>query len=458
MSNLQNHLSNALTVNEAERVDESIILSAIVCSACIGYAFKGLLETEFMKSVGAGIGGLLGGLGAMFAGGTYNGNSNIPIADSKEMHALLKKKDADLTPKEKKRLQELYNKYNWDEELSEKELSRVNSLELNSNDDDLTGEEPNKDTDKDTDKETNTTTEFTKEMLQGLAMTAQEANKKTKDSTEKEENQAMIDLLVACSYDKDGKALELDEIKEKMKGVVGDDKWEDFKTKVDGIYEEHKDSKEFKDALERVKKEVKPEDAEKFVEEAKEHAKTTMANIETAKNKQKEIDDKIEEIKGKIEEAGDDQEKLKDLNNQLTELNQEKKKIKVPGVPADPSNPEGGDKDADSYTNKEIEDIQDELADLDPEKDKEKIKEKEDILKAVAKSKGKNEDDLIPKIETREGKKPIQKKVGPRGAKYYRRKDDSGWTGWVWYKTDSDISESNSNYESLKKFIIDSLN
>jgi hypothetical protein len=458
MSNLQNHLNNALTVNEAERVDESIVLSAIVCSACIGYAFKGLLETEFMKSVGAGIGGLLGGLGAMFGGGTFNGNSDIPMADSKEMHALLKKKDADLTPKEKKRLQELYNKYNWDEELSEKELSRVNSLELNSDggndedDDDVTGE----DTGKNTGKDTTTTTEFTKEMLQGLAMTAQEANKHAKDSTEKEENQAMIDLLVACSYDKDGKALELDEIKEKMKGVVGDDKWEDFKTKVDGIYEEHKDSKEFKDALARVKKEVKPEDAEKFVEEAKEHAKTTMANIETAKKKQKEIDDKIDEIKGKIEEAGDDQEKLKDLNNQLTELNKEKEKVKVPGVPADPSNPKGGDKDADSYTNKEIEDIQDELADLDPEKDKEKIKEKETILKAVAKAKGKNENDLIPKIETKEGKKPIQKKVGPRGAKYYRRKDDSGWTGWVWYKTDSDITES--NYESLKKFIIDSLN
>lgn len=453
MSNLQNHLNNALSVNEVERVDESIVLSAIVCSACIGYAFKGLLETEFMKSVGAGIGGLLGGLGAMF-GRTYNGNSNIPADAAKEMHALLKKKDADLTPKERKRLQELYNKYNWDEELSEKELARVNSLELNSSDDDdddVTGGK--------TDNEGTgggEPTKFTKEMLQGLAMTAQEANKKAKDSTEKEENQAMIDLLVACSYDKDGKTLELNEIKERMKGVVGDDKWEEFKTKVDEIYEKHKDSKEFKDALARVKKEVKPEDAEKFVEEAKAYAKTTMANIETAKKKQKEIDDKIEEIKGKIEEAGDDQEKLKDLNNQLTELNKAKEKIKVPGVPADPSNPAGGDKDADSYTNKEIEDIQDELADLDPEKDKEKIKEKEAILKAVAKAKDKNENDLIPKIETKEGKKPIQKKVGPRGAKYYRRKDDSGWTGWVWYKTDSDIKES--NYESLKKFITDSLN
>ena len=444
MNNLQNHLNNALTVNEAERVDESLILSTIVCTACIGYAFKGLLETEFMKSVGAGIGGLLGSIGGLFSG---KGDSNIPEADTKEMHTLLKKKDSDLSPKEKKRLEELYNKYDWDDELSEKELSRINNFEINSNDDDLTGGDPN-----------NNTTKFTKEMLQGLAMTAQEANKNAKDSTEKEENQAMIDLLVACSYDKNGKTLELNEIKEKMRGVVGDDKWEDFKTKVDKIYEKHKDSKEFKDALTRVKKEVKPEDAEKFVEEAKEYAKTTMANIENAKKKQKEIDDKIDEIKGKIEEAGDDQEKLKDLNNQLTELNKAKEKIKVPGVPADPNNPSGGDKDADSYTNKEIEDIQDELADLDPENDKEKIKEKEAILKAVAKAKGKNENDLIPKIETREGEKPIQKKVGPRGAKYYRRKDDSGWTGWVWYKTDSDINESNSNYESLKKFIIDSLN
>jgi hypothetical protein len=45
---------------------------------------------------------------------------------------------------------------------------------------------------------------YTPEMMSGLMLLAKKANEQEKDKTKKEENDAMLNMLAACSYDKDG--------------------------------------------------------------------------------------------------------------------------------------------------------------------------------------------------------------------------------------------------------------
>ena len=83
------------------------------------------------------------------------------------------------------------------------------------------------------------------------------------------------------------------------------------------------------------------------------------------------------------------------------------------------------------------------------------------MLKAIAKSKGKDESEFLPKVEMTgkgDNKKPVQKKVGPRGAKYFRTKGKNGWGQWRWYKSESDFtSESNYEYNQLKNYLFEHL-
>ena len=141
MSNhsLKEHLGNTTIqtikpINH-ERVDESLILGAIVCSACIAYAAGPLLNNEFFKSVGGGIGNMLSGIGSLFSGfgkkaenSKDSDKSKPEDKESKELHDLLKKKPDDMTPKEKTRLKELANKYDVEDELSANELKKFNEI------------------------------------------------------------------------------------------------------------------------------------------------------------------------------------------------------------------------------------------------------------------------------------------------------------------------------------------
>jgi hypothetical protein len=109
--------------------------------------------------------------------------------------------------------------------------------------------------------------------------------------------------------------------------------------------------------------------------------------------------------------------------------------------------------------------MQNELSELDPEKeeDKPKIEELEKKLKAIAKAKGKGEEDFLPKTEMigdGDNKKPVQKKVGPRGAKYFRTKGKDGWGDWRWYKNESDITVESYNtntYRELRSYLFEYL-
>jgi DNA repair exonuclease SbcCD ATPase subunit len=434
-------------------VNESIVLSAIVCSACIGYALKGVLETDFGKSVGTGIGNLLSGIGAAFAGS--KNNTAPQDKELSELRGLLKRKPEDLTPREKERITELNSKYNLEDELSENELAKLNKITNSTSDDD------------DTSTEVKPVKKFSKNELSGLLMLCKTEYDKLDAKNKNKEDEYMFDLLVACSHDKDGNLLEIDAMKEKMHDVVGEDNWEAFKNKIDTQYNKIKDSDEFIDALAKFEKDIKDgnikkEDIDEFQKEAKEHAKSVMSKIEKAKAEQQNIKDEIAEIEQQMNNAGDDEDVSK-LKTQVEKLREKMKSVTIPGVPADSADPSKGDKDVDDYTNKDIEAMQNELSELDPDKeeDKSKIEDLEKKLKAIAKAKGKNEDDFLPKTEMigdGDDKKPVQKKVGPRGAKYFRTKGDNGWGDWRWYKNESDITvESNTLYNNLKNYLIESL-
>ena len=66
---------------------------------------------------------------------------------------------------------------------------------------------------------------------------------------------------------------------------------------------------------------------------------------------------------------------------------------------------------------------------MDPEKDKDKIKEKEDLLKSIAKAQGKDEDAFEIKTETGGDGKVYKKWKGPNGGEcWMSKKDDGSWS------------------------------
>ena len=99
-NSLSQHLNES--INEQKRVDESLVLGAIVATTCLTYAVAPVLNTDFMKSVGDGLGKLLGGIGSLF--GNLSKKDSPDDKASKELHDLLKKKPSDLSPREKSRL------------------------------------------------------------------------------------------------------------------------------------------------------------------------------------------------------------------------------------------------------------------------------------------------------------------------------------------------------------------
>ena len=472
------------SIDKEKSINESFVLATIICTACISYSCKGVLETDFMKHVGGGIGGFLGGLGNMLGLGSIFGGGRQSSVD--EIRSLLDKDPDDLTGREKDLLKKAANNSKLQKEFSNNELKKLNKLAKGVKDD----KDRNKEDDKEDDKKDNkqstdeTPEKFTKEHLSALLMLAKSERDKLDDKDRNKEDDAIFDLLVACSYDKDGNMLEIEEMKEKMRDVVGEDQWEAFSARIDESYNEVKDSDKFIEALGKFEKELSEEDPEKrnerieeFQREAKERAKATMEKIEERKAEQKRIEDEIAKVEEQIDNAGDDEDSKKELQTKLDKLKADLDKTKSPieNLPGTSKSAEGekaegekaetkkAEKNANEYTNKDIENLQNELSELDPEKeeDKKKIKEKEKLLKAAAKAKGKDESEFLPKVEMAgkgDNKKPVQKKVGPRGAKYFRTKGKNGWGQWRWYKSESDFtSESNYEYNQLKNYLFEHL-
>ena len=396
---MNNSLSQPLTesINEQKRVDESLVLGAIVATTCLTYAVAPVLNTDFMKSVGDGIGKLLGGIGSLF--GNLSKKDSPDDKASKELHDLLKKKPSDLSPKEKARLKELAEKFDLSDELSDNELKRFEEAtnsslsDYDANDDNSTKKDDKTSKSDDDNDDKDNTPAFDNNTMSGLLMLAEKANENNKDENEKKKNEALINLLAAASYDKDGNEIPMEDRLSKLKDMVGEDGWEAFKKDINDTYEKNKDSKEFKKALEDAKNSIKASDVESFVKSAKEKAKTTLDEIEKERKKIEESENNIKELQKKID-ADKKEDDIEDLIKQLKELKLERDELVKNSIvgqasPAvaetitdttnttddEPKGEKEGEKEPKDYTNDEIEMIQDELADLDEEKDKDKFEE-----------------------------------------------------------------------------------
>ena len=148
MSTLKEHLN--AKIGNSKQINESLVLSAIVCATCIGYAAGPILNTDFMKSVGSGIGSLLSGIGSLFGLGKKKEEEKKEEDDKKkedkkkeeddkiaELKAILKKDPDDMTGKEKEMLEKAVNNPRLQKEFSNNELKKLNkAIGVSSSDDD----------------------------------------------------------------------------------------------------------------------------------------------------------------------------------------------------------------------------------------------------------------------------------------------------------------------------------
>ena len=167
---------------------------------------------------------------------------------------------------------------------------------------------------------------------------------------------------------------------------------------------------------------------------------TNNEDLEKAYNDAKKAYDdaskEVEDLKTQLNGMEDkESQEYKDLQNKITEKETALKGLKTKMDEAEKAKNKGGgepngEPGGEELTDDDIKNIQDEIAELDPENDKDRIKELNDKLKKVAKDKGKPENEYEVKIDTDEGGNPRQRKVGPQGGKYYRVKTDGKWGPW----------------------------
>lgn len=293
MKSLSEQLKDAIGIKN--RINESIILSAIVCTACVGYAAGPLLNTEFFKSVGQGLSNVLSGLGTLF-GGIGNGvKGSAPEDELKNIHALLKKKPDDLTPKEKKQLEDAATKYDLSEELSENELSKLEKMGISVS---STGDDDEEDDDKPTDTETKTTNTTIDENVTSASLLAiaAKANENEKDPEKKAKMDSMIDIMTASTYDENGNLLSMEDRRKKMKELVGEDNWTDFEKDLNDMQKSVKEG-ELKDAIEEAKKNLTEDDIKGLIEDQKSRAKSAGDRIKTENDELKALKDELTTLK-----------------------------------------------------------------------------------------------------------------------------------------------------------------
>ena len=152
-----------------------------------------------------------------------------------------------------------------------------------------------------------------------LLMLSRQANEKEKDANTKKKNDAMIKLITSCSFDKDGNQVPLDQIADKMKDTMSPEQFEAFKKDMTETYEKNKDNQDFKDALVKAKANIKPEDYDKMLEEAKKEAKATLEQLEKEKKEIAEYEQKLNDLDKQIngEKDGDKKDELLKQQQQL---------------------------------------------------------------------------------------------------------------------------------------------
>lgn len=259
MSNISlgQYLHDSPKLNNEKPVNE--VLLTLIAASVLAYTCQPLLNTEFMKSIGGGLGMMFGGIGSMFGFG--------------------KNKDKEKDGKDDK-----------DKEKSNKSKSK----EKDSDDDDA--------------KKTN-------DMMQNMFAFCQKHIDKEKDENKKKSLSAMLDTYRASTVDDDGNPVPLDKMAERFEQVTGK-KPEDWAKENDIEMPSKGDIEKINKAANDEIGKMSPEERKKVADEGRAKAKASCAEIKKHREEidvmQKELDD----LKKKVKET-DDPDKRKDLNQQI---------------------------------------------------------------------------------------------------------------------------------------------
>lgn len=158
-------------------------------------------------------------------------------------------------------------------------------------------------------------------VFNSLLLLSRKANQNEKDKNTKKKNDALIKLLTACSFDKDGNEIPLEERINKMKDSMTPEQFEAFKKDMSETYEKVKDDDKFKDAIKKAKENITPEQYDNLIEEAKKEAKSTLETLEKEREEIEKYEKQLNELDEKINGAKDPKdEEIKKLKTELEEL------------------------------------------------------------------------------------------------------------------------------------------
>ena len=450
--NLSEHLKQSIEPAKNEQVNESLILGAAIASIFLAQSVGPILNSNFMTSVGQGIGTLFAGVGSIFgfAGNIAGGIGGMGGTKADDIRELLDKDPDDLTGKEKELLKKAAKNKKFQKEFSNnelKKLSKLSGVEINND---------KKETNDDT-GDTGDTGETPAGWSESLLALAAAANKNEKDEGKKAENDALIDMISASCYDDNGNPVPPADREKRMKELVGEENWDDFKKDLE---EKQKsvNQDDFKAELENIKKKMSSDDAEQMMKDQQERAKAANAKIKKEKADRQAIEDELAELEQNPEE---NQERINELKNQRNDLinkstlgvaspNTAKAAIQRAGGGEPAGSTTGGEPDPDSEEAKAIQTYKDKEAALTEEytrKMEGKSEEEVASLQAEWDEKAANlAKEREQKIEEAV-EKDYKKKKDDLKAEYEQKKEG---------KTDEEKAALDEEYKNKKKEINDS--
>ena len=289
MSNISlgQYLKDSPKINNVGKNEEPIneVLLTLVAASVLAYTCKPLLETDFMKSIGGGIGMMFGGIGSMFGLGRKKDDK-----DSKKYDRDSKKYERD---------SEKYDRDSEKYDRDSKKYDRDSKKNKDNKNDGRDGNTSKLDKDSETKK--------ANDMMQNLFGFCQKHIDREKDKNKKKSLTGMLDVYRAASVDDDGNPVPLDKMAERFEQITGQ-KPEDW-AKENGIETPSKEEIEKinKAANDEIGK-MSPEERKKVADEGRTKAKSTCAEIKK-KREEIEADQKeLDELKRKAGASKDPKE------------------------------------------------------------------------------------------------------------------------------------------------------
>ena len=191
-------------------------------------------------------------------------------------------------------------------------------------------------------------------------------------------------------------------------------------------------------------KDLSDEEKKTLIDDEKKKVDTKTKSFDEKIKAQKDYEDLVKSTQD--DEKLSEEEKKSLIEDAKKERDEAFKKADGGKEPKEPKEPT-------KLSNEDIEKLQKEAGELDPDKDKDKIKEIENKLKQAAKDAGKDEDSYLIKTETDSNGTQYKKMTGPRGGKYYKAKPKDGSWSKDWISGEPGKNESFIDLSSYMKMI-----